>query len=63
MILGLRCLRHDLFLVALLEKIKLMKEIFVYEVEQRIETFIPADLSQDGLPMSFRFYDPIIALI
>ena len=63
MILGLKCLRHDLFLIILLEKIKLMKEIFIYEVEQKIETFIPPDLSQDALPFSFRFYDPIIALI
>jgi hypothetical protein len=28
-----------------------------------MESLIPNDLSQDKLPYSFRFYDPIIAII
>ena len=47
----------------LLLKIKMVKEVFMYEVESGAETFIPKDLSQDILPMSYRYYDPIIAII
>ena len=63
MMLNLKCLRPDLFITALLEKIKLSKEVFMYDVEQENEVFIPKELSQDSFPISFIYYDSIIALI
>jgi len=45
MILGLKCLRGELYLKALLEKIRKMKEVFIFEIEQGTPTFIPWELS------------------
>ena len=33
------------------------------DIEQGSEAFIPKALSQDSLPLSFRFYDPIIKIV
>ena len=33
------------------------------DIEQGSEAFIPKMLSQDHLPLSFRFYDPIIKIV
>ena len=41
MMLGLKCLNGVLYLTALLEKIKLIKEVFLYEIELGDETLIP----------------------
>lgn len=32
-------------------------------IEEGSEVFIPKDLSQDQLPLSFRFYDPLIQIV
>ena len=63
MVLACKSLRGTLYLDVLLEKYKLVKDLFINEVENGTETYIPNDLSQDKLPMSFRYYDPIIAII
>ena len=63
MILACKSLRGILYVEVLLEKFKTIKELFIHEVEDGIETFIPKDLSQDHLPMSFRYYDPVIAVV
>jgi len=33
------------------------------ELEQDSDVLIPEELSQDKMPMSFRYYDPVIMLI
>jgi hypothetical protein len=33
------------------------------QIEDGEEVFIPKELSQDGLPFSFRFYDPVLISI
>ena len=63
MILGAKCLRGILFVEALLEKVKVIKEVFLYQIEEGNEVFVPYDLSQDHLAASYRYYDPIIAII
>lgn len=63
MVLGSRSLKGILLIDVLLEKIQIEKELFLHEVEEGRVAFIPRDLSQDHLPMSFRYYDPIIAFI
>jgi hypothetical protein len=45
MILGCKSLRGILFVEVLLEKIKKVKESFLYEIEKGDETYIPRDLS------------------
>ena len=37
--------------------------MIVYDIEQGADILIPKDLSQDNLPYSFRYYDPIISII
>ena len=47
----------------LLKVISLEKELFILEMEQGSEVFIPHRLSQDQLPMSYKYYDPIMNII
>ena len=42
---------------------ELSKKVFILEFELGHEVLIPQSLSQDQLPLSFRYYDPIIQLI
>lgn len=63
MVIGSRSLKGILLIDILLEKIKIEKELFLREIEEGRVVFIPKYLSQDHLPMSFRYYDPIIAFI
>ena len=63
MILGVKTFKGILFVEILLQKYQLLKELFLFEIEDGRATFIPKDLSQDHLPMSFRYYDPIIAIV
>ena len=44
-------------LKALITKIKYAKQIFVLEIEQSKEAYIPDELCNDNLPCSFWFYD------
>lgn len=63
MIIKLKAIRGKYYLIALLQKIALSKELFLIEVQEGKETFIPKELSQDFLPYSFRYYDPVLAII
>lgn len=56
-------LHSQLFTIAILQLIKLSKEVFMIDLEQGYESFIPKELSQDHLPMSFRYYDPIFHIV
>lgn len=62
LMLSLKMLKGLFFIETLLTKIKLAKQIFVLDVEQGQEVFILDDLSQRHLPLSFRYYDPIIQI-
>ena len=52
-----------MYIEAMIYKIKLIKELFIYELECGFECIIPKELSQDTFPFSFRYYDPIIAIV
>ena len=56
-------IRGMMYIEAMIYKIKLIKELFIYELEAGFESIIPRELSQDTLPFSFRYYDPIIAIV
>jgi hypothetical protein len=47
----------------MIQKIKILKELFVLDLEQGIEVHIPKILSQQSLPYSFRYYDPVIQMV
>ena len=49
--------------MCILKKIKISKDLFIQEMEQGEEVFIPKDLSQDSLPHSMRFYDSILRCV
>ena len=51
------------FLKCILRHIELTRELFLMEIQQGQEVFIPKDLSQDHFPYSFRYYDPIAAIV
>lgn len=52
-----------IYVKAILKRIEIQKEMFVSELLKGDAVYIPWDLSQDNLPWSFRFYDPIIQII
>ena len=43
--------------------IEIQKDIFMLDIQQGQESFIPQELSQDHLPASYKFYDPIVQII
>ena len=61
--LGLGALKGEEYLEGLLEKVKLVREIFVMEVGRGSEVFIPKELRVSHLPASMHFYDPVIGYI
>ena len=63
MCINLKALKGVIMLNAMLKKIQLQKELFVLDIEDGNEIYIPSSLTQDRLPYSFRFYDPILALV
>ena len=49
---------HGVFMLkALLAKMQVAKQLFILEIEQGHEAYIPNELSCDNLPCSFWFYD------
>lgn len=56
-VVNLKAVGGVLMLKALITKIKFAKQIFVLEIEQMHEAYIPNELSNDNLPSSFWFYD------
>ena len=49
--------------MAMLRKYSVIKELFIHDFEAGEFMLIPPDLSQDHLPVSFRYYDPVILII
>ena len=52
-----------LLVKTILKRIQLSKQLFMLEIEQGNEVFIPQDLSQDQFPISFWYYDSILKII
>ena len=63
MILGMKAIKGILYVEALLKKIKMVKNFQLFDIEKGNQILIPQELSQSNLPYSFRYYDPIIAII
>jgi hypothetical protein len=54
-------LEGDKFLMGYIKILRRLKEIYLIEFEQSNIKQIPDELSQKNLPMSYQFYDPILA--
>lgn len=61
--MGLKCVQQMLLVRVLLRRIQINKDLFLIEIEQGQEVFIPKDLSQSQYPLSFRYYDPLIKIV
>ena len=63
LVLNLKSLQGALYLKTVLEKIEISRKLFVIAVQDGDEIYVPNDLSQTQLPISFRYYDPIIQVV
>ena len=59
----LKAVHGLVFLSAYLKKVEIQRELFINEIEDGQETFIPEELAQRHLPFSFRYYDPVLAML
>lgn len=62
-VLLFRAIQGKRFLQLKLKLINVSKQVLMIHLEQGKEVHIPPELSQDGLPMTMRFYDPILKII
>ena len=60
---NLRCVDRILLIKIRLKLIELSKQLLNFDISLGSEVFIPKDLQQYKLPLSYLFYDPIIAII
>lgn len=51
------------YINSILTRLEIVREKFIMELQNGVAVFIPPDLSQDNLPASYRYYDPIIRII
>lgn len=59
----MKCLKGMLFIKGLLAKIEFSKKLFVISIQEGGEVNINQDLTQSKLPLSYRFYDPLIQIV
>ena len=59
-IVNLKMVGKNLFIKLALRKIKLAKELFILDLEQGQEVFIPKEFSMDRFPLSFQYYDQLL---
>ena len=63
MLISLKAVSGLMFVRLLIKRVELVKELFIQETEDGGEIFIPYELSQDFLPQSFRYYDPVLIFV
>ena len=60
LVLNLKAVDRILYIKLLLKKIELAKSLFILEIEQGEEVYIPPELSIHQFPLSYRSYDSIL---
>lgn len=63
LLIQFRAVKGTLIIKSILRRLKVAKFLFIQELEQGQEVFIPNQLSQDHLPLSMRYYDPILQIV
>ena len=49
-----------LYIKVALLKVKISRTLFILDIEQGEEVYVPQELSQNQLPINYRFYDSIL---
>jgi hypothetical protein len=62
-LMSMGCIKGEMYILVMIEIIRLSKIIFVQQIEQGLAVFIPKKISQDDLSLSFRYYDPVLRII
>ena len=62
-LINFKAIKQVLYIKAALMKIQVAKELFVLEIEQGHEAYVPPELTVDLMPLSFRFYDAILVFV
>ena len=63
LVINLRLISGIRFIEALLARTRMSKDKFLLELQQGGETLIPYELSQDHLPLSYKYYDFILTYV
>jgi len=63
MMINMKLINGPRYIETILKKLELVKELFLMDLEIGEEVLIPKELSQDGLPYSYRYYDYILLLV
>ena len=63
MYVNLKCIFGIIYLNCIIKMINIHKEILILEIERGMEVLIPKMIRQNDLPISFRYYDPVIKII
>jgi len=51
------------YILSLIKREELVKELFIMDIEEGGEVYIPLKMNQEQIPRSFRYYDPIMNII
>jgi hypothetical protein len=63
LILNIKAVTKINYIQCLIKRIELAKRLFVMDIEQGAEAYIPNDLRNSKLPLSFQYYDPIMTIV
>jgi len=63
MCISMKAVRKLEYVLCLIKRIEIAKQLFVIDIEQGTEVFIPPDLRMNTFPLSFQFNDPILMII
>ena len=63
LLVGMKAVSGVDYILCLLKRIDLAKQLFVLDIEEGTEVFIPKELRTDNFPLSFQFNDPILMII
>ena len=63
LLLQLKAMKGEMYISLLLRVIDVAKKVFILAVELGLEVYIPSELSQKDISVSFRYYDPVLAII
>ena len=61
--MNLRVINGEIYVKSILSKIELLKELLLRDVELGSSVYLCDEFNMNDLPLSFRYYDPILRII
>ena len=61
--MNLRVINGEIYVKSILSKIELLKELLLLDVELGSSVYLCDEFNMNDLPLSFRYYDPILRII